>query len=252
MHSCESPASTSVSLEDSAADSTEQLAAVPAPNKQYGKASMATNEALVASGLSRFRTPLSIFVCTAIKKEYGESWWTEGVLETLVHDRMPTVEDVRRFRKLPAEGSLDECAASIDTSVCLVLLTRHWPRIFGQLLDRELRGWAYELIGVRNENKHLVDTDHPSDYAWRALDTMVRVCDPIDAATAVGIRTLRSSVDLSVYGQVRRLHPTRRRSNTLQPPRLERRRRPPARRTPNSGMNLVRSGPTFRDPTCAR
>src|SRR5690606_15951478 len=66
---------------------------------------------------------------------------------------------------------------------------------------RELRGWAYELIGVRNENKHLVANDHPSDYAWRALDTMGRLCEPIDDATAKEIRALRSAVDLSEYGQ---------------------------------------------------
>ena len=87
---------------------------------------MASNEELVASGLRLFRTPLSRFICEALLKEFGESWWSDGVLETLVHDRMPTVEDVRRFRKLPANGTVDECSAAMDMAVCLVLLTKHW------------------------------------------------------------------------------------------------------------------------------
>ncbi len=163
---------------------------------------MVTNEELVASGLRLFRTPLSRFVCEALLKEFGDTWWTDGVLETLVHDRMPTVDDVRRFRKLPADGTIEECADAMDMAVCLVLLTKHWPRVFRQMFGADHRGWAYELIGVRNENKHLVGIDHPSDYAWRALDTMYRLCDSIDQKTASEVLKLRSSVDLSAYGQM--------------------------------------------------
>jgi len=161
----------------------------------------ATNEELVSSGLRLLRSPISVFICQHIQREFGESWWTEGVLETLVYDKTPTVEAVRRYRRLPESGTIDECASAIDISVCLILLTKQWPRIFGKALGQDHRGWAYELIGVRNQKSHLVGADLASDFTWRALDTMARVCEPIDPVVAKDILALRSTVDLSEYGQ---------------------------------------------------
>jgi uncharacterized protein YjbI with pentapeptide repeats len=161
----------------------------------------ATNEALVASGLRALRDPLAMFVCQGIAEKFGEGWWTEGVLEVFIHDRTPTIEDVRKHRKLPATGTLDELAGALDISGCLILLTKHWARIFGPMLRQDHRGWAYELIGVRNENKHLGSDDHRSDYAWRAIDTMYRLCLSIDQTSAAKLFALRSSVDLSEYDQ---------------------------------------------------
>jgi len=161
----------------------------------------ATNEALVASGLRALRDPLAVFVCQGIAEKFGENWWTEGVLEVFIHDRTPTIEDVRKHRKLPASGTIDELASALDINGCLILLTKHWARIFGPVLGQDHRGWAYELMGVRNKNKHLGSDDHPSDYAWRALDTMYRLCSSIDEQSAARLLTLRSSVDLSAFGQ---------------------------------------------------
>ena len=159
------------------------------------------NERLVATGLSALRGPLSLFVCRGIEKQYGEPWWTEGVLKALVYDRTPTIEDVRRYRHLPETGTFDECAGSLDISTCLILLTKHWYKIFtiDPMLGKDHRGWVGELIGVRNENKHLAGRDHPSDYAWRALDTMYRLIESIDTEAAGQLLALRSTVDLSAY-----------------------------------------------------
>jgi hypothetical protein len=162
---------------------------------------MATNEALVGDGLRLLRTPLSLFICRTVKKHYGDSWWTEGILETLIHDKAPTIEEVRKYRKLPEAGTVEECASAMDLAACLVVLTKLWFRIDGLALGRDHRGWAYELMGVRNENKHLGAADHPSDFAWRALDTMYRLCSAIDMDVATDILELRSSVDLSIFGQ---------------------------------------------------
>ena len=161
---------------------------------------MSVNEDLIASGLRVLREPLSLFVCQGIEKEYGESWWADGVLETLVSERTPTTDDVRRYRKLPESGNVEDCAAAFDISICLTLLTKHWYRIFGPLLGKDHRGWAFELIGVRNQNKHLAGGDHASDFAWRALDTMYRLVESIDVQAATQLLALRSSVDLAVYG----------------------------------------------------
>ena len=157
------------------------------------------NEELVASGLRLLRTPLALFICQGIAEQYGDDWWTHGVLEMFIYSAMPTVEDVRKQRRLPATGTVDELSASLDISACLILLTKQWSRIFGAVLGQEHRGWAYELIGVRNENKHLRASDHPSDYTWRALDTMYRLAASISPETARELLTLRSSVDMSAY-----------------------------------------------------
>ena len=187
--------------------SYHQVSTTPAPTNvgqswQEG-AAMSVNEELVASGLRVLRDPLSVFVCQGIENHFGETWWTEGVLESLVSPQTPTIEDVRRYRHLPENGSVEECAALLDIAVCLILLTKQWFRVFAPLLGQDRkddRGWAYELMGVRKKNKHLAAGDHASDFTWRALDTMYRLIESIDVDAATEIVTLRSSVDLSAYG----------------------------------------------------
>uniref|UniRef100_UPI003019F682 pentapeptide repeat-containing protein n=1 Tax=Microbacterium sp. MMO-64 TaxID=3081282 RepID=UPI003019F682 len=162
-------------------------------------AAFTPNEELVAAGLRTLRAPLALFVCQGIADKYGDDWWTDGVLQMFVYSATPTVEDVIRRRKLPASGDMAELSDSLDISACLILLTKQWSRIFGAVLGQDHRGWAYELIGVRNENKHLRGSDHESDYAWRALDTMYRLGLTISPETAEELLLLRSSVDLSKY-----------------------------------------------------
>ncbi|WP_377639299.1 pentapeptide repeat-containing protein [Oryzobacter terrae] len=156
----------------------------------------------MAEGLRILREPLSLFICQEIQKEYGDSWWAEGVLQTLVYEKLrPTVESVLKFYRLPQSGSVEDCASALDISVCLILLTKHGYRIFDKLLGKEHKNWAFELINVRNQNKHPTGEDHASDFTWRALDTMYRLIKSIDADKAAELVTLRSAVDLSEYGQ---------------------------------------------------
>ena len=166
-------------------------------------AAMSVNEELVASGLRVLRDPLSVFVCQGIEKHFGDTWWTDGVLQTLVTPQTSTVDEVRRYRHLPEGGTVEECAASLDIAVCLILLTKQWFRVFDPLLGKDRkddRGWAFELMGVRKKNKHLAASDHASDFTWRALDTMYRLAEPIDGSAAAELLNLRSSVDLSSFG----------------------------------------------------
>ena len=161
------------------------------------------NEELLTAGLRLLREPLSLYVCEEIKRTYGEAWWTEGVLQALVYKDLPTVEDVMKYRRLPMQeaSSIEECATSLEVSVCLLLLTKHWPRIFKALLSKDHRDWAYELIRVRNMISHPRGDAPENDLAWRNLDTMYRLILPIDGLTATSLLEVRSSVDLAIYGQ---------------------------------------------------
>jgi uncharacterized protein YjbI with pentapeptide repeats len=160
---------------------------------------MALNEELVATGLRVTRDCLSAYLCQEIEKAFGESWWTTGVLEALVFEKTPTVEDVIKFRRLPLEGTPELFANSMDINTCLILFTKHWHRISRETFDPSARGWAYELMGVRNENKHLRGADHRPDFAWRALDTMYRLCSQFDELGSKALVALRSEIDLSEY-----------------------------------------------------
>lgn len=177
-------------------------ARIAPPPRAEADAPPISNRQLVSVGLELLRGPLSLFVCRGIAESYGSPWWTEGVLETLVYEKAPTVQDVIRHRRLPESGTLEECADSLDVSACLILLTKEWSRIFGPVLGPNHRWWAFELIAVRQVNKDLSDADHPGDFTWRALDTMFRVCEPLDRETAEKILVLRSEVDLSSYRPV--------------------------------------------------
>jgi predicted AAA+ superfamily ATPase len=67
----------------------------------------------------------------------------------------------------------------------------HWKEVFRKKLPIDCRNWAKELVGVRNKLAHPGGKDFSNDDTWRALDTMSRLCDPIDSKSAEEIRGLR-------------------------------------------------------------
>ncbi len=73
---------------------------------------------------------------------------------------------------------------------CLTLIDVHWVNIFKRKLSIDHRNWTKELIGVRHKCAHIGGQDFDTDYTWRALDTMARLCEQIDAESTEDIRTL--------------------------------------------------------------
>ena len=147
---------------------------------------MASNHAQIQEGFRVLLFALSDYVCKEIKQEFGANWWTEGVLDSLYEDQK---------RDLPISGDWPKLVDSLDILNCLTLFADvHWQRVFRKKLSIDHRTWAIELKGLRNRLAHLGGEDFSDDDTWRALDTMSRLCDQIDAESAEEIRgKLRTS-----------------------------------------------------------
>ena len=84
-------------------------------------------------------------------------------------------------RDLPAAGEDDALIARLDPTRCLLLMDLHWNDLFRRKLSREHRTWVKELIATRNKWAHAGLVDMADEDAWRALDTMTRLVEQMDA-----------------------------------------------------------------------
>ena len=129
-----------------------------------------------------FRTLLDVlapYIAQELGLEYGPRWWEEGVLNILYADQR---------QNLPEYGEWEELVDSLDIQRCLILFDLHWQKVFRKKLSIDHRTWAKELQGVRNRLAHLGGNDFSDDDAWRALDTISRLAEPLDAAAAEEVR----------------------------------------------------------------
>lgn len=140
---------------------------------------MAENVELVQKGFRILHPLLAAYVCQELSHEYGDSWWEEV---------RSTLSD--QIRDLPDRGEWGDLVDSLDLSNCLRLFDREWNAIYRTKLPRDCRTWAKELMGVRNKTAHIGGLDFSQDDTWRALDTMSRLCEPIDVQGAEEIRSL--------------------------------------------------------------
>lgn len=142
---------------------------------------MGNNHVMVSQGFRILLKGLAPYIARELSNEFGDDWWTEGVLNVLYEDQK---------RGLPYSGEWGDLVDSLDIARALLLFDIHWHRIFRKKLSLDYRNWAKELIGVRNKLAHLGGKDFSVDDTWRALDTMSRLCDPIDSEEAEKIRSL--------------------------------------------------------------
>lgn len=142
---------------------------------------MPQNHDLVSRGFRSLLMAFAPYVCAMLKAHYGETWWAEGVMGILREEQQ---------RDMPREGPENRLVASLDIQRCLLLFDLHWNEVFRKRLSPDHRTWARELVGVRNRWAHTGNEDFNDDDTWRALDTMSRLCEKLDADKTEDIRAL--------------------------------------------------------------
>ena len=145
---------------------------------------MENNHVLISQGFRSLLGAMAPYIARELKYAIGANWWEMGVINRLYDDQK---------RDLPVSGSDEEKIDSLDIARCLLLFDLHWNEIFRKKLSFDHRTWAKELIGVRNRLAHIGGQDFSEDDTWRALDTMSRLCEQLDAERTEEIRALLRS-----------------------------------------------------------
>ena len=140
---------------------------------------MPRNVEMVQKGISILHPRLAEYVCLELYHTYGAGWWQDVL--TALSDQLSN---------LPESGEYGTLVDSLDFANCLRLFDRRWNDVFRKKLSIDYRTWAKELMGVRNSVAHAGVADFDEDYAWRALDTMSRLCGALDDESAEHLRSL--------------------------------------------------------------
>lgn len=141
-----------------------------------------SNYDMVQEGFNILLPMLSGYVCAEMHRIYGNQWWME-VREALT-------DTDHHEADVPVDGTYAMLQDSLDMSNCLRLINRRWRYVFSQKMSLSHRNWASELQGVRNKVAHRGSGDLSQGDAERALDTMARLCESIDAEATEQIRAL--------------------------------------------------------------
>lgn len=139
------------------------------------------NHTLISKGFRSLLSALAPYIARELQIEFGENWWNIAVMEKLYDDQK---------RDLPTAGNWGELVDALDIQRCLLLFDLYWNSVFRKKLSIDHRTWAKELVGVRNKLAHIGGQDFSDDDTWRALDTMSRLCEQLDAESAEEIRSI--------------------------------------------------------------
>lgn len=139
---------------------------------------MQENFELVQRGFRVLVGSMSSYIGQEMNRRYDRRWWSE-ILDTLSDQR-----------DLPYAGSYGELIDSLDIANCIRIIDRKWNDVFRDILPRNCRTWAMELMGVRNEAAHIGQRDFEQPATERALNTMVLLCQEIDSEGAEQIREI--------------------------------------------------------------
>jgi predicted AAA+ superfamily ATPase len=129
------------------------------------------NHEIIGKGFDHLLQAMVPYVSRELALEYGENWWSEGVLSKLYD---------RQKENLPLSGTTDELKKSMDILLCLNLIDIRWNDVFKRKLATSNRNWVKELIETRNRWAHTGSEDTSDGDTERALDTMARLCEQID------------------------------------------------------------------------
>ena len=152
---------------------------------------MTTNHQRVTEGLDILTGVLAPYVAAELRARYADEWWDQGVLRVLYDDQK---------RGLPPGGEDDELIPALDAGRCLRLIDEQWNELFRRKLGREHRTWVKELGATRNKWAHKGLLDMQDEDAWRALDTMTRLVEHIDAEAVERLRALARIVRYGTEG----------------------------------------------------
>lgn len=139
------------------------------------------NHIKVSKGFDILNNVLARYIITEFVAAYGTEFWTKGVMGTLFDDQK---------RDLPATCTPLEAVKNLDIMRCLLLMDVRFNDVFRKKLSRDCRNWVMELKGTRNKWAHRGVEDFSDSDTWRALDTMSRLCEQIDADGAEDINKL--------------------------------------------------------------
>ena len=143
------------------------------------------NHEIIGKGFENLLPPLVQYVSHEMQVEFGEEWWSEGVLGKLYEDQK---------KNLPLEGSIETLKKSMDINLCLTVIDIRWNDVFRKKLSIDHRNWDKELIGYRNKWAHFTTEDFNDADTERALDTMIRMCEQLDSIATEEIRKLYRTV----------------------------------------------------------
>lgn len=139
------------------------------------------NHTLITKGFRSLLQALAPYIAHELRYAYGTNWWDVGVYSKLYDEQK---------RDLPAHGEDAKLVDSLDIQRSLLLFDLHWNEVFRKKLSIDHRTWAKELTGVRNRWAHIGGQDFSDDDTWRALDTMSRLSEQLNADSTEAIRTL--------------------------------------------------------------
>ena len=150
-----------------------------------------TNHQRVSEALRALTSVLSPFVARELREHFSDQWWQAGVLDRLYENQR---------QGLPAGGKDDVLAASLDAARSLRLIDLWWNEIFRHEFNREARTWVHVVIAMRNRWAHVGRDDMTDEDAWRALDSVIRLLEPLDAGAAEPLRGLADAVRYGTEG----------------------------------------------------
>lgn len=140
----------------------------------------------VNKGFDLLLEPLLRYELRELESAYGRTgWWSEGVAPILSSEQARNLADLTDDKRR---------IASIDIALALRILDVRWNDVFRRRLPRDCRTWANELKERRIDVAHRGVADMTDDDAYRALDTMQRLCSEIDNSKADPIRALMREV----------------------------------------------------------
>jgi dsDNA-specific endonuclease/ATPase MutS2 len=135
----------------------------------------------VGRGFDVMRPPLADFVVRELRRVSGDSWWRENVI--------PKVSD-STLRNIPQKGELKTLMNALDILALFQILEGNWFDVFKQKLTRTQKGWLAELKDARTDWAHVSGGGISTDDAIRALDTMSRFMENINAQAATDIKAI--------------------------------------------------------------